>query len=64
MAKYHVTIANVSHLEVEAESEEEARKKADAMLDELTIDEMQEVYDRSTGWEITDIGTEDESAGG
>lgn len=51
--KFRINIQNVSHLEIEAESEEEARSKAEAMLDELTVDEMQMVYDRSSGWEAT-----------
>lgn len=55
MKKFFVTIVNTSSIEVEAENEEQARALANERLDELTMDQMQQIYDASTGWEISDL---------
>lgn len=52
--KYHVTVTNTSHLEVEAASVYEARRAVQRLLTENDASTMAYVEDAATGWDVTD----------
>lgn len=59
MAKFVVTVTNVSSVEVEAASEDEAYRKIDKALGYGDADVMKVVMDNSTGWEISAVDEEE-----
>jgi len=60
MAKFTVTVTNVSSVEVEAASEDEAYRKIDKALAYGDADVMAQIFEASTGWEISAVDEEEQ----
>ena len=59
MAKFTVTVTNVSSVEVEAASEDEAYRKIDKALSYGDANIMTQIQEASTGWEISAVDEEE-----
>ena len=55
MAKFVLTVSNVSSVEIEASSPDEAHAKLDKALNNGDLDITVQILEASSGWNITDI---------